>query len=113
MGMRSPHFNPLFSNSITTFIHSWVDGSPVCTARDQGTYLRRTRLRILRIDHPTREIPAQERHLALPSLRIIPERPQTFGTVVRDQGFGFIITVGVLYIFPDALLTVSRKSIYA
>ena len=62
--------------------NSRMDGSPIYTARNQSTHLRRTRLRVLRSDRPTRKIPAQEHHLALPSLRIVPEEPQTFGTAI-------------------------------
>jgi len=59
-----------------------MDGSPVYATRNQGAHLRRTRLRVLRLDRPAREIPAQERHLAFPSLRVVPKGPKTFGTAV-------------------------------
>ena len=87
-------------------LNSWMDGSPVYATRNQGPHLRRTRLRVLRLDRPARKIPAQERHLAFPSLRVVPKEPQTFGTAVWNQGFSFIVMVrpwGVLYMLSDAL----------
>jgi len=97
-----------------------MDGDPVYATRNQGTHLGGTRLCVLDPNHPTRKIPAQEHHLALPSLRIIPKEPQTFGTAVRNKGFGFVIMIrplrgvpdvpGLVVDYNDTLSVVYRKS---
>ena len=63
---------------------SWMGGGPVYTARNQSSHFRRIRLRVLRPNYPTREIPAQEYHMAHPTLRVVPKKPQTIAASVRD-----------------------------
>jgi len=68
-----------------------MDGSPVYATRNQNSHFRRTRFRVLRPNYPTRKIPAQERHMARPSLRVASEEPHAIATAVRNQRFGFDI----------------------
>ena len=78
-----------------------MGGSAVYPTRNQSSHLGRTRFCVFRPNHPTRKIPAQEYHMARPSLRVVPKGPQTFATALRNQGFGFVVMIrplrGVMY----------------
>jgi len=70
--------------SSTSPLDSWMDGGPVHVTRNQGSHFRRARFCLLRPNYPTRKVSAQERHMARPPLRVVPEEPQTFATAVRN-----------------------------